>query len=48
MDDRRIPKIKANKNEAYLSWLEDEGVSCAIQAFTKSQGEGEIMQCAKG
>jgi len=41
IDNRRIPESKAGKHKAHLSWLEDEGVLCAIQDFTKSQGEGE-------
>ena len=48
MVDGRIPESKAGKHKAHLSWLEDEGVLCAIQDFTKSQGEGKITQCVEG
>ena len=36
---RVIPESKAGKHKAHLSWLNDEGILCAIQDFTRSQGE---------
>ena len=36
---RVIPESKAGKHKARLSWLNDEGILCAIQDFTRSQGE---------
>jgi hypothetical protein len=47
IDDRKIAESKAGKHKGHLSWLEDEGVLCAIQDFTKSQGEGETTKCAE-
>jgi hypothetical protein len=38
---RRIPESKAGKHSACLSWLEDEGVLCAVREFVVSQGEGK-------
>jgi hypothetical protein len=41
IDTRILPESKAGKHKARLSWLDDEGILCAIQNFVKSQGEGE-------
>ena len=40
IDSRNIPKTKAGKHRAGLSWLEDEGVLCAVRDFVKTEGEG--------
>jgi hypothetical protein len=40
MKNRTIPESKAGKHRACLSWLEDEGVLCAVRDFAKTQGEG--------
>jgi hypothetical protein len=37
---RRIPESRAGKHRACQSLLDDEGILCAIQDFTKTQGEG--------
>jgi hypothetical protein len=41
IDSRAIPKGKAGKHRAGLSWLEDEGILCAVRDFAKAEGEGE-------
>jgi hypothetical protein len=38
---RRLPESKAGKHRACLSLLDDEGILCAIQDFTKTQGDGK-------
>ena len=38
---RRIPESKAGKHSAGMSWLEDEGVLCAVREFAVSLGEGK-------
>ena len=38
---RRIPESKSGKHSAGMSWLEDEGVLCAVREFAVSQGEGK-------
>jgi hypothetical protein len=39
MNHRSLPESKVGKHSACLSLLDDEGVLCAIQDFTKAQGE---------
>lgn len=41
VDSRTLPKSKAGKHKASLSWLEDEAVLCAVRDFAKTEGEGE-------
>jgi hypothetical protein len=41
MDSRTIPKSKAGKHKAGLSWLEDEGILCAVRDFVKTEGESK-------
>lgn len=44
MTNRTIPESKAGKHRACLSWLEDEGVLCAVRDFAKTQGEGQYHE----
>ena len=47
MVHRRLPESKAGKHRACLSLLDDEGILCAIQDFTKTQGDGKCSMTSE-